>query len=70
MCKTNEEQTSHLFSLCPYAGDVYILVTQKLSNNRAHDQNEASLEHQTHAWWKDERVCCYDSFLALFIYSI
>ena len=51
MCKMNEEMNLQLFTLHPNVGSVWIIVTQNLTNNGAHDSSNATLEHCTQLWW-------------------
>ena len=61
-----------MFSLCPCAESEseWITMTQKLTNNGAHEISNATLEQRTKAWWQDETICCYEYFPILFVYSI
>ena len=70
LCKMNEETISHLFSLCPYAGSVWIGVTRTLSNKGTHEIQTATLEECTKSWLQDEAVGLYEAFPVLFVYSI
>ena len=42
----------------------------KLNADRAHERTFTTLEERTKDWWLDQRVCAYEAFLILFIFSI
>ena len=70
LCRSSNETSSHLFALCPYAGNVWMGVVGKLSAGRTHERESATLEERSKTWWHDEGVGLYESFPVLFVYSI
>ena len=70
LCRSSDETISHLFSSCPYAGNVWMGIVGMLSARRTHERESATLEVQTKTWWHDEGVGPYEAFHVLFVYSI
>ena len=70
LCKSSNEQSSHLFSSCPYARDVWTTASRALTQDMTIMNCEPTLEQRAQFWWRNTGVCCFDAFPALFVYII
>ena len=69
LCKSANETKSHLLCIYPYEGHVWEKVARIL--NQAYKAIlELTLEQSIKKWWTDEGVHNYESFLALFVFTI